>query len=81
MKDIVITAKRIRRERNFYIVSFVLAFLINIFAVVTYERPWVEIFSQIGYVAVISVAIYILLWIPRLLVLGGVKLFGKKRRR
>lgn len=81
MKDIVITAKRIRRERNFYIVSFVLAFLINIFAVVTYERPWVEIFSQIGYVVVISVAIYILLWIPRLLVLGGVKLFGKKRRR
>ena len=48
MKDIVITSKKIKRERNIYILCFVLAFIINIIAIIVYARPWVEMFSQIG---------------------------------
>lgn len=79
MKDIIITSKKIKRERNIYILCFVLAFIINIIAIIVYTRPWVEMFSQIGYVFVISLFIYFILWIPRLLFIGGKSLFKKKR--
>lgn len=75
MKDIVITAGRIRRECNFYLLSFVVAFLSNVYAVVHFGRPWIELLSQIGYVVVISVVVYFALWIPRLAVMGLRRLF------
>ena len=78
MKDIVITAKRARRERNFYLLAFCLAFLANVFAVVRFGRPWGELFSQIGYVVVISMVLYFVLWIPRLLVAGLQRIFRKE---
>ncbi len=77
MKDIVITAKRIRKERNAYIISFILAFIVNIIAIIIYDRPWTELFSQIGFVVAISIAFYIILWIPRLLI-EGVRRICKK---
>lgn len=77
MKDIVITAKRIRKERNAYIISFILAFIVNIIAIIIYDRPWTELFSQIGFVVAISIAFYIILWIPRLLIEGVKKLINK----
>lgn len=79
MKDIIITSKKIKRERNIYILCFVLAFIINIIAIIVYTRPWVEMFSQIGYVFVISLFIYFILWIPRLLFIGGKNLFKKNQ--
>lgn len=65
MKDIIITSKKLKRERNFYFLSFIFAFIINMIAIIVYDRPWIEIISQIGYVIIISVSIYFLLWIPR----------------
>lgn len=68
MKDIVISACRIRREGLFAAAAFIVAFAANIYAVIHFERPWIEILSQLGYVVVMAAMIYILLWIPRLLV-------------
>lgn len=79
MKDIVVTASRLRRERNVYLVCFLLAFLLNLVAVVSFDRPWIELFSQLGYVVVISVVLYLLLWIFRLLAAGVRRVFCKKR--
>lgn len=79
MKDIVVTASRLRCERNFYLACFLLAFLLNLVAVVRFDRPWIELFSQIGYVVAISVVLYLLLWIPRLLVVAARRVFCKKR--
>lgn len=79
MKDIVITSQMIRRERNIYLLCFLLAFAINIVAIVVYERPWTEMFSQLGYVFVISIFFYILLWIPRLIFKWIYLLIRKKR--
>lgn len=78
MKEIVITAKRLRQERGFALLSFGLAFLLNVVAVVRFDRPWIELLSQIGYVVVLSAVIYLLLWIPRLLVAGVRRVFGRK---
>lgn len=68
MKDIVISARRIRREGLFAAAALLIAFAANIYAVVHFDRPWYELFTQLGYVVVMAVMIYLLLWIPRLLV-------------
>lgn len=58
MKDIIITSKKLKQERNIYLLSFLLAFIINVIAIIIYSRPWIEIISQIGYVIVISFFIF-----------------------
>lgn len=79
MKDIVISARRIRREGLFAAAAFIIAFAANIYAVVHFDRPWYELFTQLGYVVVITVAIYLLLWIPRLLVLLALRILRRSR--
>lgn len=60
MKDIVITSKTIRRELYWMLASFILAVLTNVCAIIAYDRPWVELVSQIGYVVFIAAGIYVL---------------------
>lgn len=78
MKDIVITGKRIRQELVVFLMSFVLAFAINVTAVVIYDRPLIELVSQIGYVTVIAIFVYLLLAIIRIVVALLLKLFKIK---
>ena len=52
MKDIIITSKKLKQERNIFLLSFLLAFIINVIAIIIYSRPWIEIISQIVYVIV-----------------------------
>ena len=77
MKDIVITEKMIRRELFVLLGCFVAAFLVNVGAIIAYDRPWVELISQIGFVFFIAGGIYVLLAIFRFLVWLVVKLFKK----
>lgn len=60
MKDLVITSKRIKKEFYILLICFVIAFIINVVAVTTYKTPWSEIFTQIGYVIIITVLLYLL---------------------
>jgi len=69
MKDIVITAGRIRLEIYILFASFAVAELVNIFAIVKYSTPWSELFSQIGFVIILTVILYAIHWIVRLIVL------------
>lgn len=66
MKDIVVSGKAIRRELIVALSCFILAFCINVGAVIAYSKPWVEIFSQIGYVIVIAVVFYCILLVFRI---------------
>ena len=75
MKDIVITAKMIRRELFVLLGCFVAAFLVNVGAIIAYDRPWIELISQIGFVFFITGGIYVLLAVFRLLVWGVTKIF------
>ena len=79
MKDIIITSKKLKQERNIYLLSFLLAFIINVIAIIIYSRPWIEIISQIGYVIVISFFIYLILWIPRGILIFLSNLFRRKK--
>lgn len=68
MKDIIITQKIIKREIVIFIVCFLLAFVINICAIVAYERPWSELFTQIGYVTVVGVSLYLFIGLIRIVI-------------
>ena len=78
MKDLVISARRIRREIRFAAAAFIVAFLTNLYAVVRFDRPWYELFTQMGYVVVITAVIYLLLWIPRLLAALASRMGGRR---
>jgi len=69
MKDIVISSKVVRRELFVALGCFIAAFCLNVYAIIHYSRPATELFSQIGYVVVCAVVIYLLLWLVRLIIL------------
>ena len=69
MKDLVITSKALKRELFVLLGCFLASFCLNIYAVLHYSRPASELVSQIGYVLVCTVVIYILLWLLRLIIL------------
>lgn len=80
MKDLTITAKQIRRELILLLVCFVIAEGVNIFSMIKYETPWTEFFTQIGFVLIITAALYIILIAVRVLI-WLVKLIIEKCRK
>lgn len=68
MKEIVITQKDLIRELYIILGCFVLACLVNVGAIIAYDRPWSELWSQIGFVLFIAAGVYGLLAVVRILV-------------
>jgi energy-converting hydrogenase Eha subunit C len=81
MKDIVITAQRIKKELYILLGCFAAACTLNAISIILYKTPWYELFTQIGYVVIIAVCIYLLVALIRVVVALLVKLVtsGKKR--
>lgn len=77
MRDIVITSKRIKKEVYILLACFTVAFAANIVAIAVYKTPWVEIITQLGYVVVLTVGLYIVIAILRMLWCLVLKLFKK----
>ena len=68
MKDTLITAKRKKTEIITVLACFALAVLLNIVCIIIYKTPFKEVFTQIGYIVVITVALYVVWTAIRLLV-------------
>jgi len=68
MKDIVITGKKIRTELFIALGCLAFAECLNVFAIIKYSRPAVELVSMIGFVVVAAVLTYLLLLIVRLII-------------
>ena len=66
MKDTVISAAVKRRELKIWLVCFIVANIVNWAAIIKYQTPWYEIFTQIGYVIVSSLLLYGLLLLVRI---------------
>ena len=81
MKDIVIKSGTVKRELFVFLVCFVFAFLMNVYAINLAGTPWREMFTQLGYVIVIALTVYLLLALIRLVVYLLIKPFQRKRRR
>ena len=66
MKDTVISAAVKRREFKIWLACFVVANVVNWAAIIKFGTPWYEVFTQIGYVAVTTVILYLLLAMLRI---------------
>lgn len=80
MKDIVFTPKRQKKELSIFAVCFVIAFLMNFISIIIYKTPWIEIISQIGYVFVIAVVLYLILAFFRSFIRLIRKVFRKMKK-
>ena len=60
MKDIVIKSRHVRLELLVFGICFIVAFFVNLGAVIYYHRPSIEILSQLGFVVVIALSFYFL---------------------
>lgn len=69
MKDMVIKGKAVYAELLILAVCLLIAYSLNVYAVIHYSRPLTELLSSLGYVVVVAAAIYAVLWLPRLLIL------------
>jgi|APHig6443717497_1056834.scaffolds.fasta_scaffold203452_1 presenilin-like A22 family membrane protease len=80
MKDYTLTAKRQKKELSILLYCFIVAFLLNIAAIIIYKTPWVEVVTQIGYVVVVGVVLYGLLLLFRLII-ASVKALLTRRKK
>lgn len=75
MKDTLITAHRKLVELKTAGVCLLLAVLLNIGCIIYFHTPFYEVFTQIGYTAVIALGFYVIWTAIRLIVW----LFRKKK--
>ena len=81
MKDTVLTARRKKIEIITLLVCFVLANLVNLYAIITYHRSMMEMITSIFYIIIFAFVLYAAWPLLRLLFYGVKALFTKKRNR
>ncbi len=81
MKDTVLTARRKKIEIITLLVCFVLANLVNLYAIITYHRSMMEMITSIFYIIIFAFVLYAAWVLLRLLFYGVKALFTKKRNR
>jgi hypothetical protein len=59
-EDTVITAKRKKTEIITLLVCFIIANLLNLYAIIQYKTAFAELLTCLGYVAMATVALYVL---------------------
>lgn len=77
MKDITITVKRQKTEILYLIISFVLAFCLNILGIVIYKTEWQELYTQLYKVLILGFVIYAILAVFRFIICKTAKIFKK----
>lgn len=60
MKDTIITVERKKAEIRTFGICFLLANLVNIYAIIAYATSIKEVVTQIGYVFLLAVVLYLL---------------------
>jgi len=65
MKNIIITPQQLKREFIIWLMCLMVAFGLNVYAIIFYSTSWSELYSKSGYVIVLSFFIYAILWIFR----------------
>lgn len=67
MKETVITVRRKRREIIALIGCFIVANLVNLYAIIRYKTSYTELFTMLGYVVILTFALYFLWTVIRLI--------------
>ena len=77
MKDLVIKGKWIKRELIVLAVIFFIAVIINIIGIIQHNTEWIEMLSQLHVVIILTIVLYALIWLLRLLIYVVVLPFRK----
>jgi len=81
MKDVVIKGKWIKRELILLAVIFFLALIINMIGIVKHDTRWIEMLSQIHVVLILTLLVYALVWLVRLIIFVVILPFRKKSNK
>ena len=81
MKDTVLTARRKKIEIITLLVCFVLANLVNLYAIIAYNRSMMEMITSIFYIIIFAFVLYACWTRLRLLFYGVKALLAKKKNR
>lgn len=68
MKDITIKGRRIKRELAVLLVSFIVANLLNVLAIIRYDAKWTELVSTLHITIALSIVLYLVAGVFRLLI-------------
>ena len=80
MRDIIISEKNVRRDLWILLGCLIFAELLNVFAIIKYSRPAIELVSMIGYVIVTALLCYVILLAARLLACLVIRIIKKIKR-
>lgn len=80
MKDLVISAKFIRREILMLVLSLLLALAINVYAIIAFKTQWSELLTTWHITLLLALALYVLLIVPRICWAVLRRLFRPKHR-
>ncbi len=84
MKDIVFTRRRQITELCILCVCLIIAFALNVWAIISYDAPWSELYSTFFYVLIFALVLYALTVALRLgfyTARSIVRLFVKKQSK
>lgn len=79
MKDLLIKGKSIRNELIILAALFILSFIINVIGIIIHDTDWIELLSQMHVVLILTLVLYVLLLLVRLIVYFVIFPFRKKR--
>ena len=65
MNELSISSKRLKKEGIYFGSAFLLSFLLNVISIIRFETSWSELYTQLGYVFMIAIFLYILIIIVR----------------
>jgi hypothetical protein len=77
MKDIVITAGRIKTELKFLLYCYLAANLVNVYAIINYNTNWIELLTWQRLIILIAFIFYITTVIIRLILFALKRIFRK----
>lgn len=80
MKDIVISRNRQIKELLVFLLCFLIAFGLNVYAIIEYDGKWNELFWSLGFVLTATIVLYVLIGLIRI-VLHCLFNCRKKKRR
>lgn len=81
MPTIHIPDQRLRSELISLLVCFLIANALNVYAIIHYESPVIELISSILYVLMATAVLYAVWVVIRLLAYGFLYLIGRRPRR
>lgn len=81
MKDIIIKRKFYIRELKIFLVMFIIALLLNIYAIISFDTSWMELISQFHIMLLLAFIFYFIIGVFRIIAWLVGRLVKKKKEK